>query len=71
MALPPAPQCRLTYHEFGSAPVFHTMPCGPEYFPLLSQGVIMNEIENMTGMTGEEANAWDEYFTKETALETL
>ncbi|MDR3325178.1 MAG: hypothetical protein LBS82_04240 [Spirochaetaceae bacterium] len=24
----------------------------------------MNEIEKMTGMTDEEANAWDEYFTK-------
>jgi hypothetical protein len=24
----------------------------------------MNEIEKMTGMTDKEANAWDEYFTK-------
>jgi hypothetical protein len=24
----------------------------------------MNEIEKMTGMTDEEANAWDEHFTK-------
>jgi hypothetical protein len=24
----------------------------------------MNEIEKLTGMTDEEANAWDEYFTK-------
>jgi hypothetical protein len=24
----------------------------------------MNEIEKMTGMTDEEANAWDEYFTR-------
>jgi hypothetical protein len=24
----------------------------------------MNEIEKMTGMTDEEANAWDDYFTQ-------
>jgi hypothetical protein len=63
----------IMYNEMkdGGYNVFHAMPCRDIFFHLLpdeqqNEGIMQDNFENRAGheMTDEEADYWDEFFTK-------